>query len=431
MRSSDNPLAAPNHRNGLSRRDLISGAALLGLGVGLDHALAGQPSSRPDRPEEASVVPFYGPHQAGIATPAQSYLHFAAFDLTSHATADLISLLKRWTAASAVLTGGLKYDPAAQSEDEAPSDTGEALEIGAAHLTLTFGFGASLFGSTPADPLGLAHVRPKALQRLPPFQGDEIDPTQSEGDLCVQACADDPQVAFHAVHVLCRLANAVATLRWTQVGFGRTSNTTRKQHTPRNLMGFKDGTNNIRAEEADLLREHVWVQGSDRPTWMQHGTYLIARRIRILFDVWDSTSLSGQQRAVGRDKNTGAPLGARAEYDPVDLRAEKDGELDIPIDAHIRLASPSNNAQHRILRRGYSYTEPTEPGTGQIDAGLFFICFQRDPARQFVPLQRRLAENDALSRHTIHTTSSIFACPPGIAPGSFIGSQLFRSPDPR
>ena len=191
-------------------------------------------------------------------------------------------------------------------------------------------------------------------------------------------------------------------------------------------MGFKDGTDNIRAEDTTQMNDYVWIAPGDGPAWMTGGTYLIARRIKILFDVWDTTSLEGQQRTIGRDKLTGAPLGSNSEYDPVKLTATaSNGELLIPANAHIRLANPQNNNDQRILRRGYSYSEPIEPGSGQIDAGLFFIAFQRNPQRQFIPLQRRLAAYDALNHHTLHTSSAIFACPPGTSPGGFIGDRLF------
>ena len=191
-------------------------------------------------------------------------------------------------------------------------------------------------------------------------------------------------------------------------------------------MGFKDGTDNIRAEQTDAMRDYVWVQEKDGPSWMVDGSYLIARRIRIIFDVWDATTLEGQQRVIGRDKLTGAPLGERSEYDPVDLSAMSNGEQVIPANAHIRLANPANNDGQRILRRGYSYSEGVEPESGEIDAGLFFIAFQRSPTRQFIPLQRRLAASDALNHHTLHTSSAIFAIPPGVSSsGGFIGERLF------
>jgi deferrochelatase/peroxidase EfeB len=217
-----------------------------------------------------------------------------------------------------------------------------------------------------------------------------------------------------------------ATVRYTQQGFGRTSSTSSAQDTPRNLMGFKDGTDNLHSEDGGAMNDFVWVQDSDGPSWMVDGTYLIARRIRILFDVWDTVSLEGQQRVIGRNKLTGAPLGTQGEYDPVDLQATgSNGELLIPTNAHIRLAGPHANNEQRILRRGYSYSESVEPGSGQIDAGLYFIAFQRSPIRQFIPLQRRLAASDALNQHTLHTSSAIFACPPGIQPGGFVGERLF------
>jgi deferrochelatase/peroxidase EfeB len=415
---------------GLTRRGVLSGAAIFGVGAGLDHVIAKshhttRAKASGSGPSDASV-PFHGAHQAGIATPAQDYLGFAAFDLTSEAVEDLRNLLQEWTSAAVSLTAGQPYQPVPGEPSQPPEDTGEAIGLSPSQLTITVGFGPSLFGSPGQDRFGLAHLRPPMLQPLPEFQGDSLDPHSSGGDLCVQACANDPQVAFHAVHVLSRIASSTASLRWAQLGFGRTSSTSHTQVTPRNLMGFKDGTDNIRNEDETAMNDYVWVQTHDGPAWMTGGTYLIARRIKILFDVWDTTSLEGQQRTIGRDKLTGAPLGSKTEYDPVHLSATAaNGELQIPENAHIRLANPQNNDGQRILRRGYSYTEPVEPNTGEIDAGLFFIAFQRNPQRQFIPLQRRLAANDALNRHTLHTSSAIFACPPGAFPGGFIGDALF------
>lgn len=412
----------------MTRRGVLAGAAALGVGAGIDRVLLNSSGRYTTQSESASrdKVAFHGDHQGGIATPAQEFLHFAAFDVTSGSADDLRELLREWTLAAAKLMAGGEYQPMPLEAEVVPTDTGEALGLGPQRLTLTFGFGPSLFGLGGADRFGLAAGRPDALAPLPSFTGEAIDPARSDGDLCVQACAENPQVAFHAVHVLTRLASGAATLRWSQAGFGRTSSVSRAQPTPRNLMGFKDGTNNIRAEEAEAMERFVWVQPQDGPSWMAGGTYLVARRIQMLFDVWDATSLEGQERVIGRDKVEGAPLGQREEYDPVDLEARGDGgELAIPSDAHIRLASPHNHDGNRILRRGYSYSEPTEPGSGQIDAGLFFISFQRDPERQFTPIQRRLAASDALSRHTLHTASALFACPPGVEPGGFVGEGIF------
>jgi deferrochelatase/peroxidase EfeB len=411
-------------KRGITRRGVLAGAAAIGIGAGLDRLLVG---GGDERAETAAPVgsqeppPFYGARQAGIATPAPEFLSFAAFDLTSGSADDLRDLLQEWTSAAASLTQGKPYRPKTTTPNLPPSDTGEAIGLGPRRLTVTFGFGPSLFARGKP---GLRSRRPAALAELPPFEGDSLDPQRSGGDLCVQTCAEDPQVAFHAIHVLTRIATGSASLRWLQEGFGRTSSTSRSQPTPRNLMGFKDGTNNIRGEDTEAMDEQVWVQPGDGPTWMEGGTYLVARRIKMLLDVWDETSLEGQERAIGREKVSGAPLGSTNEHDRVDLDAREAGQLVVPADAHIRLSSPEANRGTRILRRGYSFSEPLEPGSGQIDAGLFFISFQRDP-EQFVLIQRRLAASDALNRHILHTGSAVFACPPGTRRGGFIGEGLF------
>jgi len=421
---------------GLTRRGVISRAAALGAGTGIVGALSGPAAlanaarraeahaPHPGTAEE--TVAFYGPQQAGIATSAPDYLCFAAFDLTATAGHELRELLESWTAAAVSLTAGGVYEPTAQSLAEPPSDTGEARGRGPARLTMTFGFGPSLFAGERARRLGIAGSRPQELRELPAFAHERIERTSSGGDICVQACAEDPQVAFHAVHELARVAAGKARPRWSQQGFGRTSSTSRTQSTPRNLLGFKDGTENLRSEDTSLLEQFVWVAPGEGPRWMAGGTYLVARRIRMLFDRWDATSLEQQQRTIGREKLTGAPLGERAEFDTLDLQARgPSGEPQIPLDAHVRLASPQSNDGAAILRRGYSYGEGIDAATGEIDAGLFFISFQRSPSRQFVPLQRRLSRSDALNRFTVHTSSSVFACPPGTLPGGFIGELLF------
>jgi deferrochelatase/peroxidase EfeB len=383
------------------RRALLgaAGAAALGGGIALDRfALS-------DGGDGERVVPFHGRHQAGIATAAQDRLFFAAFDLTTTSRTELRDLLRTWTDAAARMTAGRVPGPRNDEQAAPPDDTGEALGLHPARLTVTFGLGPTLFD----ERFGLAAQRPAALAELPAFDGDELDPERSGGDLCVQACADDPQVVFHAVRNLARLARGAAVMRWSQLGFGRTSSTSRYQATPRNLMGFKDGTNNLKLEDADALERDVWVQ---EPDWLRDGTYLVARRIRMLIEVWDRSTLGDQEQTIGRTKQEGAPLGSSREFDPVLLHA-------LPPASHVRLAHPKN----RVLRRGYSFTDGMLPDLGQLDAGLFFISFQRDP-QQFVELQETLARHDALNEYIAHTGSALFACPPGAAPGSYVGATL-------
>lgn len=395
----------------VSRRRLFglagAGAALAGAGAATGYGLSA--AAGPG----TGVIAFRGERQAGIVTPAQDRMHFVALDLTGTDRAAVGDLLRRWTLAAERMTAGLETaDGGAVPANRyvAPADTGEALGLSAASLTLTFGVGPALF-----DKLGITDRRPAPLAELPRFQGDRLDPARSGGDLCIQACADDPQVAVHAVRNLVREGFGVTEVRWSQLGFGRTASTSTAQATPRNLFGFKDGTNNLKAEEPELLDEHVWV-GAEGPDWLRGGTYLVARRIRMHIETWDRSNLDEQQQIIGRDKGEGAPLTGTGEFDPADLSATgPDGPV-IADDSHVRLASAQENGGVRLLRRGYNFVDGSD-GRGHLDAGLFFVAFVRDPQSRFVPMQRTLARSDALSEYLEHTGSAVFAVPPGLADG--------------
>ena len=226
-----------------------------------------------DGESSAPPYPFRGAHQAGIVTPAQDRLHFAAFDVTTDSREELVALLQAWTDAAERMTQGRGAGPVGPTQGAAdlpPDDTGEAIGLPPSGLTITFGFGPGLFVDDEGkDRFGLADRRPAALKDLPHFPADNLDPARSYGDICVQACAQDPQVAVHAVRNLARIGFGTVAVRWSQLGFGRTSTTSTSQSTPRNLFGFKDGTANVKAEEAEALEEHVWVQPGDDPA--NHG----------------------------------------------------------------------------------------------------------------------------------------------------------------
>ena len=415
IRRADSPAA--------SRRAFLGGAlgaaslaAAGGAGFGMARA------AEVDHHPGTGVVPFYGAHQAGIATPAQDRLAFAAFDVTTTDRAALQALLARWAAAAAQLTRGQPIGAVETAPDLPPVDTGEAMGLDAAQLTVTVGFGPSLFD----ERFGLAASRPAALADLPALPGDALDPQRSNGDLGVQACANDPQVAFHVIRNFARLARGTAVMRWSQLGFGRTSSTSTSQATPRNLMGFKDGTRNIKAESGTELDRFVWVGTEADQAWMRGGSYLVARRIRMLIESWDTDFLADQERIFGRVKDTGAPLTGTTEFETPDLSATKHGQPVIDLNAHIRLAAPASNAGQMILRRGYSYTDGIDQRTGLLDAGLFFLAFQKDPRAQFVPIQRRLGQHDLLNEYIRHTGSALFAVPPGLsAAGDYYGKALF------
>ena len=406
-----------SHR--LSRRRLLVGAGVAGAGIGLGAGgyLVGESSA--EETEGTGTVPFHGEHQAGIATAAQDRLHFAAFDLTDDRVETLRDLLRAWSAAAAAMTAGDMVGSENDARLAPADDTGETVDLLPSRLTVTFGLGPELF-----ERLGLGGRRPAALRQIAPLPGDLLEADRSGGDLCVQACSDDPQVAFHAVRNLARIGRGAVVMRWSQLGFGRTSTTSVAQSTPRNLMGFKDGTNNIRAEEAEAMDRFVWVGEEEPQAWMRGGTFLVARRIRMLLEIWDRASLGDQERTIGRHKYSGAPLGGESETDALDLDGERNGIPVIPRAAHVRLASPEMNGGERILRRGYSFTDGVDERLGELDAGLFFISFQRDP-KQFEAIQRRLGGLDELNEYIKHTSSAVFAIPPGVRPGGFAGEGLF------
>ncbi|MDQ1137391.1 deferrochelatase/peroxidase EfeB [Microbacterium sp. SORGH_AS 1204] len=412
---------------GLSRRGLMGlalGAGAAGVALGAGGGVIGGMALGRDQAQAATdaVAPASGIHQPGITTPVQDHLHFAAYDMMARTTRDdLAELLADWTYAATRMMQGLDVSATGAvggSPEAPPDDTGEALGLPASNLTITFGFGPSLFDSR----FGLEGQRPAGLERLPAFLGDDLDPLRSDGDLCIQACADDPQVAVHAIRNLSRIAFGRATIRWSQLGFGRTSKTTSEQATPRNLFGFKDGTANILADDTAALEENVWVSASEGPAWLAGGSYLVARRIAMLIETWDRTRLAEQDRVVGRDKAKGAPLSGGDEFTPPDFSAT--GPAGTPaIDArsHVRLAHPDNNGGIRILRRGYNFVDGTTD-LGRLNAGLFFLSFQKSPA-SFITLQKALS-TDAMGEYLRHVGSGLWAVPPAPAAGASVGAGL-------
>ncbi len=429
------PAETPEGRSAVSRRGLLgaAGVGLAGLAAGAAGGLAlgsEEPAPSPPPSPGLRTYPFYGQHQAGILTPMQDRLHFAAFDVIAESRQELVQLLKDWTAAAGRMTQGLdagERGPTSGPYAAPPDDTGEAIGLPPAGLTITFGFGPTLFRTKEKGRFGLADRQPAALQRLPHFPADKLDPQRSDGDLCVQACADDPQVAVHAVRNLARIAFGRAALRWSQLGFGRTSSTSTSQATPRNLMGFKDGTMNLKAEDPAAVDEHVWVptNGDSKGKWLAGGSYLVVRRINMTIEIWDRQPLSEQERVIGRTKAEGAPLSGGSEFSQPNFDVQgSDQEPLVATDAHVRLVHPSNNGGAKMLRRGYNFVDGSD-GLGRMDAGLFFLAFLRDPRTHFIPIQTKLGLGDRLSEYQQHTGSALFAVPPGIAQGEYVGQALF------
>lgn len=408
---------------GVSRRGVLGMAAVAAAGTAVGFGTARATSAGVADPSR-SAHDFHGEHQAGITTPVQQHLYFASLDMTAGAGRDeLVSLLEDWTAAAAQLTAGQEIGETGATDGSPlapPDDTGEALGLGPHNLTLTFGLGASLF-DRPGDPFGIAARRPEALAPLPLFAFDLLEDSISDGDLCIQACADDPQVVVHAIRNLSRIAFGRAQVRWTRLGYGRTSRTSAGQQTPRNLFGFKDGTANVLSDDTEALDRWVWADEG----WMAGGSYLVARTIQMTIESWDRTRLQEQELVVGRTKGEGAPLSGGTEMTEPDFAMPSStGDFAVPTTAHVRLAHPDANDGVRLLRRGYNYVDGNND-LGQITAGLFFLSFQRDPA-QFVQVQTSL-KTDALNEYIRHVGSALYAVPPGARKGEYIAQGLFEA----
>ncbi|MET9835772.1 iron uptake transporter deferrochelatase/peroxidase subunit [Streptomyces sp. NPDC006385] len=360
----------------------------------------------------STSVSFHGRHQAGITTPLQARGHLVAFDLAPGADRRAAAaLLRRWSTAAQRLTAGQPVD----------DDTGVALDAGPSSLTVTFGFGRTFFDRT-----GLEKQRPEALEPLPDFTSDTLDPKRSNGDLWLQIGADDGLVAFHALRAVQKAARDTARLRWQMNGFNRTPGATERPRTVRNLMGQVDGTNNPQPTDADFDRR-IFVPADGDPAWMAHGSYAVVRRIRMLLDGWESLSLAEQEKVIGRRKSDGAPLSGGTATTPVDLnKTDAAGNALIAADAHVRTAAPETNGGAAMLRRPFSFHDGID-ADGVPDAGLLLIAWQADPIKGFVPVQRKLDRGDALSAFIRHEASALFAVPGGAAKGEYVGQRLLEA----
>ncbi|MFC0041513.1 iron uptake transporter deferrochelatase/peroxidase subunit [Actinomadura rayongensis] len=398
----------------LSRRRLLRTAG----GTGLAGLVAGGAASVPlrnGRPVPltaigATAVLFHGARQAGITTRAQAVGHLVAFDLAAGADRRATAaLLRRWSDAAAAMTAGRTPD----------DDDQIALDAGPCALTVTFGFGRTLFPKIDREP-------PAGLAPLPPFAADALDPRRGGGDLWIQIGADDAPVAFHALRTLQRRAAGTARIRWQMSGFNRARGATDRPRTARNLMGQIDGTRNPRPGDTGF--DAAIFVGPDAPdTWMRGGSYAVVRRIRMLLDDWDRLPLDRQEKVIGRRKANGAPLSGGTETTAPDLVSVRpDGSPAIPADAHVRVAAPESNGGATMLRRSFSYHDGLRPD-GTPDAGLLFVAWQADPTTGFVQVQRKLDGADHLTRFIRHESSAVFAVPPGAEPGDYVGRELLET----
>ena len=406
-RSGDSDTPAPT--TSVSRRGLLAAGgavAATSVGVAAGYALAGQPTAPAAAPEaDDSLVPFHGPHQAGIATQPQTHAAFLAFDrrgATDRAAAvRLMKLLtddaRRLTAATPVLG------------DQEPE-----LARTPARLTFTFGFGPRFFTQ-----LGLTQRQPSGLTELPAFGIDQLKPQFCDGDLLVQVCADDPLVLAHAVRQVTKTTRSFAKPRWVQRGFTQPRVALHGAEVSRNLMGQLDGTVNPVPATPDFDAV-VWA--GPQTGWFAGGTTLVLRRITMQLDTWDELDTPDKELTIGRRLASGAPLTGTAATDQADFAAvDANGLPVIPPFSHMARARP-HQQNDRFLRRPYNYDDSNvESGA---DAGLLFVTYQADIAAQYLPVQQRLAEQDLLNAWTVPIGSAVFALPPGCDENGYIGEGL-------
>ena len=391
----------------MDRREFLKKAGIggAGLALGLSGAsafFANKEQGSKNIADGQEEISFYGKHQAGITTPMQKNIYFVVLDLRTTDKNELIQLFKEWTDYSENLVNGDLVKKDGSNALLPPSDTGETVGLNPYRLTLTFGVSASFLTK-----LGLEKKRPKLFRDLPAFPKEQLREQYTGGDIVIQACADDEQVAFHAVRNLIRKGRNKVTMKWSQSGFAAIGD---RMETPRNLFGFKDGTANVTTEKD--FDKVVWADSQD---WMKNGSYMAVRRIIMHLETWDRTNLQEQENTFGRYKESGAPFGKQNEFDEVDLSL-------LPVDSHVRLAK---EVDLPILRRSYSYSDGIDPKTGQFDAGLLFIAFQKDPDR-FVKIQTNLGADDKMNEYVTHIGSGLFACFGGVKEGGYIGQDLFE-----
>lgn len=400
----------------ISRRDFIKKAGMMGAGAMMAPSImkllfgGTSPKDALALEEANQAIPFYGKRQSGITTPIQRQVYFAVLDMATEDLETIRGIFKSWTTYIARMMQGELVEAYKSNTMLPPTDTGEAVGMGTERLTITVGVSPSFL-----DKLKLTSKKLPELEDLPKFARDQLQEDFTGGDICIQACAEDAQVAFHAVRNLLRKGREHLTLKWSQTGYAAN---TSQGSTPRNLFGFKDGTANVTSQ--DDFDRVIWC---DQDNWMKNGTYLIVRRVQMHLETWDRTSLKEQENTFGRHRDSGAPLGAVDEFDPVDLELKDDkGNLVIPEDCHVRLAK---EVGEEIYRRAFSYANGIDPRTGQFDAGLLFISFQKDP-QQFIKVQKNLGTKDKLNEYITHVGSGLFAILPGVEEGGYLGQSLFE-----
>ena len=391
----------PLDRRGLLRAGAMGALGGAAAGASLGPGLRGASAAADGETAPAEPIPFHGVHQPGVTREVVACAAYVACDVTTTRRRELVGLMKTLTERSRFLcTGGRPPDVGIGSP---PSDSGVlGPELVADGLTVTVSVGASLFD----ERFGLRGRKPRRLSTMGTFPDDDLDPDLCHGDLMLMIAAPHPDTVLHALRDLLRHTRGALQPRWRVDAFGSPP---RPSGTPRNLMGFMDGTANPAPEEYDRL---VWA-GSREPSWTAGGSYQVVRVIRMFVEFWDRVGLNEQERMIGRRRDTGAPLSGSAETDAPSYTNDPTGAT-TPLDAHIRMANPRTPATDgsRMLRRAYNYDRGLDLN-GDLDMGLVFTAYQSDLERAFVTVQKRL-EGEPLVDYISPIGGGYFFALPGV-----------------
>ena len=305
-----------------------------------------------------------------------------------------------------------------------PPDSGLlGLTILPNNLTVTVAVGASLFDNR----FGLGAVKPVHLQQMPKFPNDALDASLCHGDLLLQFCADTQETNIHALRDIVKHFPDLLALRWRMDGF-LPRKPAGDAGASRNLLGFKDGTGNPNAKDAELMDKVVWVQAdSGEPAWATGGSYQVVRLTRHFLERWDRTPLQEQEAIFGRDRASGAPLGKTNESDDPDYASDPDGKR-IAMTSHMRLANPrtKESQANLLLRRAFNYSREITK-SGQLDMGLIFICFQADLKKGFITVQNRL-NGEPLEEYIKPFGGGYFFALPGVVEKDrYLGQALLET----
>ena len=405
----------------LRRRDLLIGMTAAG-GLAALTTLGYRSLQKSEADTTEMRVPFWGEHQSGIVNPAPAAALMVAFDITAQSKADLVRLFQTLTQrADFLMAGGT---PKPLDAKFPPNDSGVlGTQVFPDNLTMTVAVGSSLFDQR----FGLQALKPRHLMEMPNYPNDQLNPDWCHGDILLQFCSNTAETNIHALRDIIKHLPDLLTIRWKMEGF-LPPHTLKKlgKDTVRNLLGFKDGTANLKVDDTKLIDRLIWLKpNSQEPAWATGGTYQVVRLIRNLVERWDRTPLKEQEQIIGREKGSGAPLGMHHEHDLPDYTHDPKGK-NIPLDAHIRLANPRQSELGLILRRGFNYSEGVDQ-SGHLNMGLLFVCFQADLERGFITVQNRL-KGEPLEEYIKPIGGGFFFALPGVtAKGQYLGQSLLES----